>query len=524
MRKHTTRLLGILLSLIMLLVLIPAAVMAEEPEVKTIYLIHTNDVHGRVIGDSAPGSDGMPVTSGIIGYARLKAFIDTFTAAHEGQVLVIDAGDTIHGTNFATLSKGQSVVRLMNDIGYDLMVPGNHDFNYGYEELKIVATEADFPIMASNVVFEEDGSAVFETGAIFEVDGIKLGIFGMSTPETKVKSSPINTEGLDFVDPAELAGDEIAALTEAGSNAVIMVGHIGIDEESEITTTYIIDNVDGIDVAIDGHSHTVLEEGMLYGDTLIAQTGSYLSNIGLVTLTFTDGELTDKSAELIPFVEAAQYGEDEELLASVAAIEVENERFTEVEVAESASDLEGERDDVRAGETNLSDLITDAMLWATDADVVITNGGGIRASIPAGMITMGDLLTVLPFGNMVTVIEVTGQDLLDALDFGVDAYPNTAGKFPQVAGLTYTVHMEDDVAHAVDVLFNGEALDPDATYKLATNDFMAIGGDGYTMFEGANQVLLEGLMVDVVRDYIEFLTEDGSLLDYEADNRITFEE
>lgn len=519
--------LGLLLSLVMLVSLFSVVVSAEEEaDIKTVYILHTNDTHARVIGDNTPGQDGKPVTSGIIGYARYKAIITAMKEAHENMVLVLDAGDTFHGTNFASLSKGQSVVRLLNDLGLDAMTPGNHDFNYGFDELEILMKEADFPILASNVVKEGTDEKVFDGSKMLEVGGLKIGVLAVATPETKVKSSPVNTEGLEFVEEAAAAQAEVTALQEEGAQAIVLLSHLGLDDESEITTKTVLDAVEGIDVAIDGHSHHTLEEGEVYNDTLIAMTGNHLENVGLITLTFTDGELTETKAELINFLEAAQYGQDSELLESIAAIEEENKRFTDVEVAESATVLDGEREDVRTKETNLGNLITDAMLWATNADAVITNGGGIRASIDEGMITMGELLDVLPFGNMITVIEVTGADILAALEYGIDAYPAAAGKFPHVANITYTIYMKDDETAGIEegVTIGGEPLDPEATYKLATNDFMAIGGDGYTMFEGKTQLLLEGLMVDVLRDYILHLTEDGTALNVETDGRIAVAE
>lgn len=515
--------LGLLLSLVMVVSLFSAAVTAEEKaDIKTVYILHTNDTHARVIGDNTPGQDGKPVDSGIIGYARYKAIINALKAANDDMVLVLDAGDTFHGTNFASLSKGQSVVRLLNDLGLDAMSPGNHDFNYGFDELEILKKEADFPILAANVVKEESEEKAFDGSIMLEVGGLKIGVLGLATPETKVKSSPINTEGLEFTDEVEATKAEVEALREDGAQAIVLLSHLGLDDESEITTKTVLDAVEGIDVAIDGHSHHTFEEGEVYNDTLITMTGYHLENVGLITLTFIDDQLAETKAELISFMEAAQYGQDSDLLESIAAIEEENKRFTEVEVGESATVLDGEREDVRTKETNLGNLITDAMLWATNADVVITNGGGFRASVDEGMITMGELLDVLPFGNMVTVIEVTGADILAALEYGVDAYPAPAGKFPHVANIKYTIYMKDDETAGIEegVTIGGEPIDPEATYKLATNDFMAIGGDGYTMFEGKTQLLLEGLMVDVVRDYILHLTEDGSPLNIETDGRI----
>lgn len=515
-------LISILLVLVLLVSIVPFSVAAEEAEIKDIVILHTNDIHSRVIGAEAPGADGRPVKKGVIGYARYKTIIDTMKEVNEGRVLVLDAGDAIHGQNFATMSKGQSVIRLMNELGVQAMTNGNHEFNYGKQELLDAVKEADFPVMSANIV-DENGELPFAANTIFEIEGIKIGVFGLTTPETKYKANPKNTEGYEFLDVAEVAQAQVDALKEEGADVVILLAHLGVDEASEVNTLTVLDKVKDIDVIIDGHSHTLLPEGEMHGETLLAQTGAHLANVGVVTLSFNGKEVVEKKAEVITFLEAMQYAENEEIKASIAAIEEENARVTEVEVAELSADLEGEREDVRTRETNMADLITDAMLKRTGADAVITNGGGIRASIAAGTVTFGDLLTVLPFGNMVTVIEVSGQDIQDALNYGVDAYPEPAGKFPQVAGITYVIAKDGDANVAKDIMIAGEALDLEATYKLATNDFMAVGGDGYTMFEGKEQIVLEGLMVDVVRDYVLEIAEDGSF-SYETDARITVEE
>ncbi|WP_169727762.1 bifunctional UDP-sugar hydrolase/5'-nucleotidase [Ignatzschineria larvae DSM 13226] len=510
-------LLKAILWLLLIVMLIPIASFAEETEgqIKKVYILHTNDTHARVIGDDVPAKDGKPLDHGLIGYARYKGAINAFKERYPEQVLILDAGDTIHGTNFATLSKGQSVIRLLNEIGLDAMTLGNHEFNYGQEALKAAIAEAQFPVLAANVLNSEDQQPVFESSTILEVNGLKIGVIGLATPETKVKSSPKNTEGLDFVNPAMIAAKEVEELKGQNVDVIVVLSHLGMDDESEITSYSVLDQVADIDLLIDGHSHTLLPKGERYKDTMIASTGNYLENIGLVTLTFTNDQLTDLTAETIDFVHAMQYPVDEEISNAIDAINQENARVTAVEVGTLLNDLNGERENVRGKETDLGQLLADSMLWATDADIALTNGGGIRASIPAGKVTYGDFLTVFPFGGLVTVIEVSGQDIQDALNHGVDAYPAVAGKFPQVAGLTYQLIAPNgdqlEKAHVTNIMIQGKPLDLNATYRLATNDFMAIGGDGYEMFKGKPQLLLQGLMVDILIDYIktQLMNEQG---------------
>ncbi|MDO5734361.1 MAG: bifunctional UDP-sugar hydrolase/5'-nucleotidase [Eubacteriales bacterium] len=521
--KQTKVILSLILSLILLLSIPAIGATAEEPEanIKELIILHTNDTHGRVVGDSVPGPDGLPREAGIIGFARYKTMIDAIKKANDDRVLVLDAGDTIHGTNFATLSKGQSVIRVMNEVGIDAMVAGNHEYNYGMKELDDAIKEANFPVLAANIVDEKSGEKPLQSHEIFEIDGLKIGVFGIATPETKVKSSPPNTEGLDFVDPVKVAAEEVEALKKEGCHAIIMLCHLGIDLESVDTSRKVLEEVEGIDLAVDGHSHTLIESGEELGSALLVQAGEMFGHVGLVRLKFEDDKLVEKEAQTIDFKSAAQYQEDPDILEYIASIEKENERYTKLEVGKTAVHLDGEREDVRTSETNLSNLIVDAILWATEADCAISNGGNVRASIPEGMITMGDLLTVMPFENTIIVIEVSGKDIKDALKFGADAYPGTAGKFPNVANLTYEiVKVDKDKYEVQNILYQGKELDDEKIYKLATNDFLAIGGDGYTMFEDKPQVLLQGLMVDIVRDYIEYLIADGEDFEYETDGRI----
>ncbi len=503
-------LLKAILWLFLIVMLIPVVSFAEETQddIQKIYILHTNDTHARVMGDAVPGKDGKPVEKGLIGYARYKGAINAFKERYPNQVLILDAGDTIHGTNFATLSKGQSIIRLLNELGLDAMTLGNHEFNYGQEDLTAAIAEAQFPVLAANIVHSEDQSPAFEGHTILEVNGLKIGVIGLATPETKVKSSPKNTEGLDFVDPAIIAAQAVEKLKAQGVDAIVVLSHLGMDQESAVTSYSVLDKVTDIDLLIDGHSHTYLPQGKQYNESMIASTGNYLENIGLVTLTFTNHQLTDISAETIDFVHAMQYPVDEAINSAIESINQENLRVTAVEVGTLLNDLNGERENVRAGETNLSQLLADAIVWATDADLSITNGGEIRASIPAGKVTYGDFLTVLPFGSLITVIEVTGADILDALNHGVDAYPAVAGKFPQVAGVTYQLVVPkekgDEVkAYVTDVKIQGEPLDPNKHYRLATNDFIVAGGDGYSMLAGKPQLLLQGLMVDILVDYVQ---------------------
>jgi len=470
---------------------------AEDSQVE-ITILHTNDTHARVFEGKY---DGM-------GLAKLASKVKEIRE-NNSNVLVLDAGDTFHGQTIATLVKGESIVKIMNTIGYDAMTPGNHDFNYGQERLIELAEMADFPILSANVV-KEDGSTLLPPYEIKEVGGLKIGIFGLSTPETTYKTHPKNVEGLTFKDPVSVAKEMVAEL-EDKTDIIIALVHLGLDASSTDTSEKVASEVDGIDLIVDGHSHTTLPEGQLVNNTLIVQAGEYDKNLGLVNIVYEDGEITSINASLVTKEEAANLGEDADVLNVVTEIQAEIDKITSVVVGNTEIALDGERENVRTGETNLGNLITSAMVEATGADVAITNGGGIRASIDVGEITKGEVITVLPFGNYVVVKEISGADLVAAIEHGIDAYPETKGAFPHVAGLTFKFDPSQPAgSRVVEAKVNGEELDPNKMYKVATNDFMAAGGDDYTMFADDKLIGEYPGLDEVLISYIEEHGTEGA--------------
>ena len=391
------------------------------------------------------------------------------------------------------------------------------DFNYGYDRLVELKDMMKFPMIVSNVV-KEDGTVDFKPYEIKEIAGIKIGIFGLTTPETKYKSNPKNTEGVNIEDPVEVAKEMVSKLKEENVDMIIALSHLGLDEDSEVKSSDVAEKVEGIDIIVDGHSHSVLEEGKVVGDTLIVQTGEYDKNLGVVKVEIKDGKILSKQASLFTKEEAAEIEEDSEIKGLIDEIDNKNEEITSVLVGKSKVKLDGERELVRAGETNLANIITDAMLKASGAEVAITNGGGIRASIEAGDIKMGDVIQVLPFGNYLVVKEVKGIDILNALEHGTSSYPETKGAYPQVAGMTFKLDPSKEAGKRVyDVKVGENPLDINKTYKLATNDFMAVGGDEYTML-AEGKVLAEYPALDeIVAEYIKGL----GTIDQKAEGRIT---
>lgn len=482
----------IMLAMVVGLVFTPtAAVNAEEGNVTTVTIVHTNDTHSRV-------NDG-------VGFPKISSKVKALKEANPN-VILVDAGDTFHGQTFATISKGETIVKVMNAVGYDVMTPGNHDFNYGQGRLLELAGLAQFPIVSANVV-KADGTTLLEPYVIKEVGGLKIGIFGLSTPETAVKTNPKNVEGLTFADPVETAKKMVKELQGKDVDAIIALMHLGIDKESTDTSYRVRDNVEGIDLIIDGHSHSTLDTIDNEGKTTkIVSTGEYNNNLGIVNLTFENGEL--KSVEPVVFSSeaAAELEADAQISDLIAAVTEENKVITSVVVGKTDVVLDGAREHVRGGETNLSNLITDAMLTLSGADMAITNGGGIRASIDAGDITMEEVITVLPFGNYVIVKEYTGAQILAALEHGTASYPELAGGFAQVAGATFTLDLNKEAGKRVsNVKINGVPLDLNKTYKVATNDFMAVGGDGYEMLKEGKLVAELSALDEILIEYIQSL-------------------
>ena len=474
---------------------------------KTISIVHVNDTHGRIEENEKNGE---------LGFAKLKTYFDNRNS--NNNALLLNAGDVVHGTTFATISRGESVIDVMNQMGFDAMTAGNHDFNYGYQRLVELNNRANFPILASNVI-NQDGSHIIDSDKIIEIDGVKIGIFGLATEETKTKSSPANTEGLTFANSVETAQNEVNNLRNQGAQIIICLSHLGEDKESKETSTMIAENVEGIDLIIDGHSHTELQNGRYVGNTLIAQAKAHGYFIGDVTLLLDkDNKIVSKSASLKPYARMKHLYANKETLAQIEAVSNEYKKVLDQNVGQTSVDLEGAREMVRTRETNLGNYITDAMIKATSADVAITNGGGIRDSISAGNITKGDVLTVFPFTNFAVTLEVPGSVIKEALEHGLTDAPNSAGKFPQIGGMMVKYDSTRQAGDRVtEITIAGEAIDPNKNYNLVTNDFMSIGGDGYEMFKPYQRTGEYELISEIFENAIR---NDGEI-NPQIDNRMT---
>ncbi|MEE0748007.1 5'-nucleotidase C-terminal domain-containing protein [Evtepia sp.] len=517
--KRGKKLSALFLALVMAFSLaIPAgAANWDEDLTGHIVILHTNDVHGAIDN-----------------YASVAALKDAYEAAG-AQVLLMDAGDFSQGSTSVNVSEGATAVELMNMAGYDVATTGNHEFDYGYANLKTLMEQAEFPILAANAFTAEGDLAMDGDNLTFQLGDVTVGVFGLATPETATKAHPAKLEGVTFLAEDELfacAQEQVDELTAAGCDYIICLGHLGIDAESTGNRSIdLLENVTGIDVFIDGHSHStqsdIAEEtngtGMV-GDTILTSTGTKLESVGVVDIA-ADGTIDASTISMEELNATEGFTPDQDIATRVSEINAQIEEDMGQVIGTSEVDLDGVRENVRASETNLGDLITDAMLWQAgqdneEVDAAITNGGGIRASIAAGDITKKSVNDVLPFGNTLYVVELTGAELLEALEASTYCTPEPVGAFPQVAGIEFTIntgaaydagenypgttYAEPASINRVTIqTVGGQAFDADATYTIVTNDFLAAGGDTYYAFSAAESGYDTGISLDqVVMDYI----------------------
>lgn len=450
-----------------------------------VYIIHTNDSHGyydEYLGFSA--------------VAALKADYESLGAT----VILLDAGDAFQGTAITMLTHGGSTVDVMNAVGYDAMCPGNHEFDYGLDTYLGHTESLEFGTICANMVWNDTGELVFDPYTIIERDGVSVGVFGLSTPDTPGLVMEGYLDDVTFTDPVVAAEAMVSELTDIGVDWIVCLGHLGVDRSSSITSDVVCAQVDGIDVFIDGHSHTVMEGGVVAdgsiqleeSDTLIASTGCYIQNIGVVHLTAEGGP----EAVLV----SDYTGSDPEVDEVVSEARAELEGILAQEVGYSEIEIHGERTEARLGEVLIGDFVTDTLIEVTGADIAVINGGAIRGSIGPGTVTANDVYTALPFENFIQTKRVTGQMIWDLMQASVSYIPAADGSYLQVSGMvvTYDSSRESGDRLISITLSDGTPLDLDATYLLASNDYVMAGGEGFEALEGAELEGTFGLVSDAV--------------------------
>lgn len=494
-----------------------------------LVVIHTNDMHGYY--------EKTDTAVGIAGVAGLKEYYE----AQGADVLLLDAGDFSQGSTLVSYYRGKNAAEYIAAAGYDAVSMGNHEFDYSFDELldnMKVLTDAGVKVIDANVLNKETGKPYFDANAVFEKNGMKIGVFGLDTAETLTKTSPSNVKLVSFLDKDEMfkaAQAQVDELKAEGCDYIIALTHLGVDEESEgRRSSDLASAVSGIDLIVDGHSHTVMDGGIKVGDSTIVSTGAYLANVGTVVVDETSHEAAAKLISAADY--AATIGKyDENVNAMVTADKAEVSAAYSKVFAKTEVKLEGTKAIVRTQETNLGDFTADAYLYTAqkyadehelgiNVDCAISNGGGIRTSVEPGDISMDTLVTIFPFGNDVSLVTITGSQLLEILEASTFCTPETLGGFPQVAGIKYTIDTTvpyENGAQYPDSTYyvpakpgsrvtiesvNGKAFDPNANYTVAVNSFQAEGGDTYyQLTQGSYMCDTEILDCDALIQYVEHL-------------------
>ncbi len=540
--KNIQKHLSLLLALVMAFSLSISAMAADYPaETKALadvaadltgktVILHSNDVHGEIAG-----------------YAYIAALKADFEK-RGAEVILADAGDFSQGDPNVSVSKGATAVEMMNAAGYTIVTLGNHEFDYGYDQLMANLKDAKFKTICADVT--KDGKSILDPTFVYTTkDGVKIGFFGMETPETQTKVNPGLIQGITFLSNSagktelfDCASKQVADLKAAGADLVIGLVHLGVDEESapdKHRSSDLYANVSGIDLLIDGHSHTVMTAGE-NGEPIVS-TGTKFANVGVVVIDNASKKIESRFLVATKVMGGedgktvvSELAKDEAVAAAAKKIADEVEAKYGAVFAKSAVELNGAKaPGNRTQETNNGDLITEAMLWkvlkesgsvTVDADhvVAITNGGGIRAAIKPGDVTMKDINTVLPFGNTIAVVYVTGTELLEALEASTYSTPGAVGGYPQTTGIKFTLdttkkydanaetypgstyYGPKSIQRVTIESINGKDFDPKATYAVVTNNFCAAGGDTYYAFKAASAQFDTGIPMDeAVMEYVE---------------------
>ena len=497
-------------------------------------ILHTNDFHARFEpiskydsgcreGDNAEGKC-------FGGSARLVTALEDARERADNAILV-DGGDQFQGSLFYTYYKGKVAAEMMNKLGYDGMTVGNHEFDDGPEVLRGFMDAVEFPVLMSNadVSAEPALADVLQKSTVIERGGEKIGLIGLTPEDTHDLASP--GANISFSDPVAAVQAEVDRLTEMGVNKIIVLSHSGykVDQIVAAETT-------GVDVIVGGHSNTYLsntsEDAVgpyptMVNDVAIVQAYAYGKFLGELNVTFDEaGTVTKAAGE--PLIMDGNVAEDSDTLARIAELAQPLDEIRNKVVAEAASAVEGDRTICRIQECEMGNLVADAMLDRVKdqgVTIAIANSGGIRASLEPGAVTMGEVLTVLPFQNTLSTFEITGADLVAALENGVSQVEEVKGRFPQVAGLKFSwdgsVAANEGRVQEVQVASDAGfvPLNPAKTYRVVTNDYVRKGGDGYKIFAGDDKNAYD-FGPDLADVLAEYLAQQGPYQAY-TDGRIS---
>ncbi|TQX85644.1 MULTISPECIES: 5'-nucleotidase C-terminal domain-containing protein [Rhizobium] len=488
-------------------------------------ILHINDFHSRDESinkfDATCSADEESKNECFGGAARLKTEIDLRRKALEGQnVILLDAGDNFQGSLFYTTYKGQAEVELLNAMKFDAMTVGNHEFDDGESALAPFLDKVQFPVLGANVLTDSESKLGerIKKSIVLDVGGQKIGIVGVVTTDTPALASP--GPHVKITDDAQAINAEVDLLKSQGVNKIVALTHVGYHRDLDA-----IAKIPGVDVVVGGHSHTLLSNTDPKAEgpypTMVDNPGgykvpvvtaaSYSRYLGDIVITFDDNGVV-KEAKGDPILLDSSVTPDPAMLARVQELAKPIAEVRKKVIGKSEGPIEGAREVCRAQECSMGNLVADAMLDRTKAQgisIAIQNGGGLRASMPSGNLTMGDVLTVLPFQNTVATFQLTGADVVAALENGLSQIADGAGRFPQVSGIKYTFDKTKPAGSrvvSVEVMEGDRyvLLDPKKTYGVVSNNYMRSGGDGYTVFstKGQNAYDFGPDLEQVVADYL----------------------
>lgn len=470
-----------------------AAILAKliaNPEFKVITMFATSDIHSHL--EPYKPKDAKREIGGL---ARMSKIVND-TRSIQPNTLLVDGGDAPYNTNIGNLFEGKSTIDVMNAMKYDAMVLGNHDFDFPFNVLESNAKRASFPFLSANTLYKGANPEFLKPYTIKEVDGVKIGIVGVTDDESHYYTHPKNVEGVSFQNEFEAAKQAVDAVKDQ-TDVVIALAHMHGDNPVLPT------KVSGIDVEIGG-GQDVVEYPQIIGDTWLISPGKHAEVLNQINLNMMNGTMLGLNFAHIFLTENLE--EDTAVASIIEDYRGQLDGKMKEVVGKTSVSLDGERQTVRLKESNLGNAVADSLREMTGADIALQNGGGIRASINEGDITLENVYAALPFDNTVVMVEASGQTVWDALEHGVSWYPSAAGGFLQVSGLSYTFDASKEAgARLVEVTIDGKPIDKTKIYKVVANDFLTGGGDKFTMLKDETKLLskTKSYLRDAFYEYLQ---------------------
>lgn len=465
-----------------------------------ISIINTADIHGHIINDNETGGYySLDEVDYMMGMPLMKYVAEGIRKRNKN-TLLLDSGDMFHGTNEANVEMGKGVVECANLMDFDAMTVGNHDFDFGIDRLMEIKAQLNFSMLTANIY--KNGEPIFKEYEVINVGGKKIGLFGLTVEDALIYTNSRDTKGVSIEDPIKIAA-KIVPMLKNQADTVILISHLGDEIDRQV-----VDNVDGIDLILCGHHHFLYKKPVKYKNTYLVEAGGYSTHVGLADMYFKNGSVVKVVWTLHKTKDESKADRNMKQAASkynAIALESAKEK-----VGKSLIKLDGIRSHVRSQETNLADLLADAMRETGKADIALMNGGGIRESLPQGELDLYKIGKALPFVNSLVTIEINGEKIYEALERGIRQYPNsgTNGGFLQVSGISFEFDASRPAGkRVVRVTKDGAPLDKNKLFKVATNDYLYNGGDNYEELKGGRLLYKGELLKDVFAKYLKKMGE-----------------